>query len=132
MKSKFVEKLGDQYEIMAGYDVANEIDKILKSTNYPLSPDQYRVLHFVLGNGGICGNLDMPFIAYKWKEKENQTDWKWRLTVPFFGVWWLIFVCIILPFKWLFTGNTNFKQNSKLINFNTHWYNKVTGRKWSK
>ena len=30
MKSKFVEKLGDQYEIMSGHEVANEIDKIFK------------------------------------------------------------------------------------------------------
>ena len=131
MKSNFVEKLGDQYEIMSGHDVANEIDKIFKNTNCPLSSEQYRALLFALGNGGIRGNLDMPFIAYKWKEKENQTEWYWRLTVPFFGIWWLIFVLIILPTKWLFTGNTNFKQNSKLINFNSHWYNKVVGRKWS-
>lgn len=131
MKSKFVEKLGDQYEIMSGYEVANEIDKIFKSTNYPLSSDQYRVLHSALGDGGNCGNLDMPFIAYKWEEKKNQTKWYWRLTTPFLGIWRLIFVLIILPAKWLFTGNLNFKQNSKLINFNTHWYNKVVGRKWS-
>lgn len=131
MKSKFVEKLGDQYEIMSGHEVANEINKIFKSANYPLSSGQYRVLHSTLGNGGICGNLDMPFIAYKWKEKENQTKWYWRLSTPFLVIWWLIFVLIILPAKWLFTGNTNFKQNSKLINFNTHWYNKVVGRKWA-
>lgn len=131
MKSNFVEKLGDQYEIMSGHDVANEINKIFKNTNCPLSSEQYRALHFALGNGGICGNLDMPFIAYKWKEKKNQTKWYWRLTTPFLGIWWLIFVLIILPTKWLFTGNTNFKQNSKLINFNSHWYNKVVGRKWS-
>ncbi len=131
MKSKFVEKLGDQYEIMSGHEVANEIDKIFKSTNYPLSSDQYRVLHSALGNSGNCGNLDMPFIAYKWEKKKNQTKWYWRLTTPFLGIWRLIFVLIILPAKWLFTGNTNFKQSSKLINFNTHWYNKVVGRKWS-
>ena len=29
MKSKFVEKLGDQYEIMSGYEVTNEINKII-------------------------------------------------------------------------------------------------------
>ena len=57
MKSKFVEKLGDQYEIMSGHEVANEIDKLFKNTNCPLSSEQYRVLHSALGNGGICGNL---------------------------------------------------------------------------
>lgn len=131
MKSKFVEKLGDQYEIMSGYEVAKEIDKIFKNTNYPLSSEQYRVLYSALGNSGTCGNLDMPFIAYKWQKKQNQTKWYWRLTTPFLGIWWLIFVLIILPAKWIFTGNTNFKQNSRLINFNSHWYNKVVGRKWT-
>ena len=59
MKSKFVEKLGDQYEIMSGHAVANEIDKIFKSRNYPLSSEQYRALHSALGNSGICGNLEI-------------------------------------------------------------------------
>lgn len=131
MKSKFVEKLGDQYEIMSGLEVANEIDKIFKNTNYPLSSNQYKALLFALGNSGMRGNLDMPFIAYKWEEKKNQTKWQWRLTAPFFGIWWIIFVFVVLPLKWIFTGNLNFKQNSKLINFNSRWYNKVVGRKWS-
>ena len=48
MKSKFVEKLGDQYEIMSGYEVAKEIDKIFKNTNYPLSSEQYKVLYSAL------------------------------------------------------------------------------------
>ena len=51
MKSKFVEKLGDQYEIMSGHDVANEIDKIFKNTNCPLSSEQYKALLFAVGNG---------------------------------------------------------------------------------
>ena len=131
MKSKYVEKLGDQYEIMSGHAVANEINKIFKMSNCPLSSEQYRALHSALGSNIICGNSDMSFIVYTWKEKENQTKWYWRLSAPFFGIWWLIFVLIILPAKWLFTGNINFKQNSKLINFNMHWYNKVVGRKWS-
>lgn len=131
MKSKFVEKLGDQYEIMSGQMVANEINKIFKMTDYPLSSEQYRILHSTLSNSGMICGLDTPFIAYKWQEKKNQTKWYWRLSVPFFGIWWLIFVLIILPVKWFFTGNINFKQNSKLINFNMHWYNKVVGRKWS-
>jgi hypothetical protein len=132
MKSKFVEKLGDQYELLSGYETATEVKNILKESNLPLSKEQFMALYNAFGDSGMCGNLDMPFIAYKWKEKENQTKWQWRLTVPFFGIWWVIFVFVILPFKWLFTGNLNFKQNSKLINFNTHWYNKVVGRKWSK
>ena len=131
MKSKFVEKLGDQYELLSGHETATEIKNILKDANLPLSKEQYVELCNTFDNGGMCGNLDMPFIAYKWKEKENQTKWYWRLTTPFLGIWWLIFVLIILPTKWFFTGNTNFKQNSKLINFNTHWYNKVVGRKWT-
>ena len=131
MKSKFVEKLGDQYEIMSGHAVTNEINKIFKMSNCPLSSEQYRALHSALGSNSICGNSDMSFIVYTWKEKDNQTKWYWRLSAPFFGIWWLIFALIILPAKWLFTGNINFKQNSKLINFNMHWYNKVVGRKWS-
>jgi len=131
MKSNFVEKLGDQYELLSGYETATEVKNILKESNLPLSKEQFAALYNAFGDSGMCGNLDMPFIAYKWKEKENQTKWYWRLTTPFLGIWWLIFVLIILPAKWFFTGNTNFKQNSKLINFNTHWYNKVIGRRWT-
>ena len=131
MKSKFVEKLGDQYDVLSGSEVLYIIDKILENSKTPLTLDQRYNLRQAFGDSGMYGNLDMPFIAYKWKEKENQTKWYWRLTTPFLGIWWLIFVLIILPAKWLFTGNTNFKQNNKLINFNTHWYNKVVGRKWT-
>ena len=132
MKSKFVEKLGDQYEVLSGIETLYIIDKILENSKTPLTLDQRYNLRQAFDDAGMCGNLHMPFIAYKWKEKENQTKWYWRLSTPFLGIWWLIFVLIILPIKWLFTGNTNFKQNSKLINFNTHWYNKVVGRKWNK
>ena len=132
MKSKFVEKLGDQYELLSGYETAIEVKNILNESNLPLSKEQYTALCNAFGDSGMRGNLDMPFIAYKWKEKENQTEWQWRLTVPFLGIWWIIFVFVIIPFKRLFTGNLNFKQNSRLIDFNTHWYNKVVGRKWSK
>ena len=33
MKSKYVEKLGDQYEIMSGHEVDNTIDNIVKNNN---------------------------------------------------------------------------------------------------
>ena len=72
MKSKFVEKLGDQYELLSGYKTATEVKNILKESNLPLSKEQYAALRNAFGDSGMCGNLDMPFIAYKWKENKNK------------------------------------------------------------
>ena len=49
MKSKFIEKLGDQYEIMSGYEVAKEIDKIFKTVPYNGTIDNNEVILGTVG-----------------------------------------------------------------------------------
>lgn len=104
-----------KYKALSGYEVANEIIKLMKTTYSPLTKDQEQALKRELGDSGILGNLDMPFQAYKWeKEHPNGKNILWRLSVIFYLVTLIltipiVFICWLvngksyLPRKWKFT-----------------------------
>ena len=125
------EKLGDRYQLLSGYDTVRIIKDILEKKNQPLTQEQYTALRESFGDSGIRGNLDMPFIAYRWDEEKPANSWYWRLTIPILYVYALILFFVILPIKWLFTGKYYLAHESKLRQLHINWYNKIMDRKWS-
>jgi hypothetical protein len=131
MKSWFVEKLGDRYKVLSGWKTVDLIDKALKKHSNGLTTQQRRDLINEFGDSGLCGNLEMPFIAYAWEEEKPTGKNVWRLTAPFFFVYALIVIGIVSPIKWLITGKYYFSQKSKINIFNIGWYNKIFDRRWN-
>ena len=133
MKGKFVRNiLGDNYQLLSGWKTVNLINERLKQKTIGLTIEQERVLKDSFGDTGICGNLDMPFLAYSWEEKKPQGKnvW-WRLTIPFLFLWvFFLLTPIVLPIKWLLTGNYALNGDSKIGVLTENWYNKVFSRKW--
>ena len=130
---KFVRNLGDRYHLLSGLEAVNLIDKSLKDSTggKGLEEWQRRKLIESFGNSGIRGNLDMPFIAYAWKEEKVSGSFGWRLTYPFLLIFVIIECFIILPLKWVFTGKYYLSQKSWLGRLGVNWYNKITNRRWS-
>ena len=131
MKSWFVEKLGDRYKLLSGWETVGLIDKALKVHGIGLTAQQRKDLINEFGDSGLRGNLDIPFIAYSWEEEEPTGKNVWRLTAPFFFFYALICIGIISPIKWLITGKYYFSQKSKINIFNIGWYNKIFDRRWN-
>lgn len=130
---KLVRNLGDRYRLLSGFETVNLIDKTLKKANCGkkgLEEWQKRKLTEEFGNGGIRGNLDMPFLAYAWEEEETSGNFGWRLTFPFFFVFYIIECFIFLPLKWVFTGKYYLSQKSWFGRFGVNWYNKIYNRRW--
>ena len=129
---KLIRNLGDRYHLLSGLETVNLIDKVLKEETggKGLEEWQRRKLIEAFGNSGILGNLDMPFIAYAWKEEKVSGNFGWRLTYPFFLIFGIIESFIILPLKWVFTGKYYLSQKSWLGRFGVGWYNKITNRHW--
>ena len=130
MKNWFVEKLGDRYKLLSGWQTVELIDKCLKERTVGLSTEQRRVLIDSFGDAGIRGNLNMPFIAYAWDEEKPTGKGWWRLTIPLFFPYALIITFIVMPIKWVITGKRSFSQKSKINKFNIAWYNKIFDRRW--
>lgn len=125
------EKLGDRYQLLSGYDTTRIIKDILEKKNQPLTNEQYMALRESFGDSGIRGNLDMPFIAYRWDEEKPANSWYWRFTLPILYIYAFILFFAILPIKWLFTGKYHLTHESKLRQLHINWYNKIMDRKWS-
>lgn len=135
MKSKFVRSiLGDNYQLLSGWKAVNLINEYLKQKTVGLTAEQERVLKESFGDSGICGNLDMPFLAYAWDEKPPQgKNVLWRLTIPFLFLWvFVVLTLLFLPFKWLLTGKYRLEGDSKIGIMTENWYNKVFKSKWHK
>ena len=129
---KLVRNLGDRYRLLSGFETVNLIDKALKKRTggKGLEEWQKRKLTEEFGNGGIRGNLDMPFLAYAWEEEETSGNFGWRLTFPLFLVFYIIECFICLPLKWVFTGKYYLSQKSWFGRFGMNWYNKIYNRRW--
>ena len=130
---ELIRNLGDRYHLLNGLETVNLIDKALKerTNGRGLEEWQRRKLIESFGNSGNCGNLDMPFIAYAWKEEEKSGGFGWRLTYPFFLIFSIIECFIILPLKWVLTGKYSLSQKSWFGRFGVNWYNKIKNRRWS-
>ena len=126
---KIAKKLGDRYEVLSGFEVYRMISKIFKDGGEPLNKEQDRVLFSGLGDGGMYGNLDMPFLAYAWKAEKVETKWYWRITTPILFIYMIIYAYILMPIKWVFTGTLYLPENSRWLRFNMYWINKVFDRK---
>jgi len=129
---KLIRNLGDRYRLLSGFETVNLIDKALKKRTggNGLEEWQKRKLIEEFGNGGIRGNLDMPFLAYAWEEEETSGNFGWRLTFPLFLVFYIIECFICLPLKWVFTGKYYLSQKSWFGQFGMNWYNKIYNRRW--
>ena len=127
---KFMKHLGDRYKVLSGRETAGIIEKTMNDGGAPLTDQQGRVLREKFGNSGILGNLDMPFIAYSWKDEKKSGSFGWRLTIPFFYILVLLFYIFVLPIKWILTGYFGFKQNEKLGQFFVKWYQKIYNERW--
>lgn len=130
MKKTLVENLGDRYKILSGIETASIIENVMKKTDNPLSDKQSMALRNSFGDSGSKGNLDMPFLVYKWKEEDKSSSFPWRLTLPILYMYSIITTILILPIKWLVTGKFHFSQNSKIATFNMKWYNKIYNKHW--
>ena len=129
--NKIMKHLGDRYEVLSGYETVELIHKALKEVDHVgLSYEQKQNLKIAFGNSGILGNLDMPFLAYSWKEnKEVSKNPIWRLSYPFFVIYVILLLAVFCPIKWIFTGTYSL-QKGKLGEFNLKWYNKIFDRRW--
>ena len=127
---KIAKQLGDRYKVLSGSDVHRMIAKILKDNGEPLTNGQDIVLSREFGNGGMLGNLDLPFLAYSWDEVKVETKWYWRITAPLLWIYMVIFTFIMMPIKWVFTGKAYLPQTSKWLQVNMDWINKVYDRRW--
>lgn len=128
---KIVRNLGDRYKLLDGYRTVELIHEALKGVDGKgLSYEQRRDLREAFGDTGSRGNLGMPFIAYSWRERRNSTNPLWRLTFPFWVLYVMLAIIVVLPLKWLLTGKFYFSENNPLTRFNMAWYNKIFDRKW--
>jgi hypothetical protein len=126
---KFMKHLGDRYEVLSGWKTANLIIETMKE-RAPLTSEQERVLKDEFGDSGMLGNLDMPFLAYSWKEEKKSGSFGWRLTMPVFFILVLLMYIFVLPIKWILTGYFGFKQEEKLGQFFVKWYQKIYNERW--
>lgn len=126
---KFMKHLGDRYEVLTGWQTANLIIKTMKD-RAPLTSNQERVLKEEFGDSGMKGNLDMPFLAYSWKEEKKAGKFIWRLTTPIFFLYAFIVMITVLPLKWIFTGYYGLSRDSKFGQFNVNWYQKIYNERW--
>ena len=86
-----------KYKALSGYEVANEIIKLMKTSYSPLTNDQEQTLKRELGDSGMLGNLDMPFQAYKWeKMPPNGRNALWRLSIIFYLVTLILTIPIVI------------------------------------
>ena len=90
----------------------------------------YKRLKDEFGDSGMLGNLDMPFLAYSWKEEKKSGSFGWRLTMPVFFILVLLMYILVLPIKWILTGYFGFKQEEKLGQFFVKWYQKIYNERW--
>ena len=127
---KFMKHLGDRYKVLSGWETARIIEKTMKDGGAPLTDQQGRVLREEFGNSGILGNLDMPFLAYSWKEEKKAGKFIWRLTAPIFFLYAFIIMITVLPLKWIFTGYYGLSRDSKFGQFNVNWYQKIYNERW--
>ena len=117
--------LGHKYKILNGWDVADEIAKVLKEQHEPLTNAQLGALRRGLGFGGMNGNLDMPFQAYEWDEdKVEGKSFLWRLSIPLLTLYTLIIKCTE-PIHWVLTGKMQYSTQAFFIRFGFAWCHKV-------
>ena len=114
-----------KYKALSGYEVANEIIKLMKTTYSPLTKEQEQALKRELGDSGMLGNLDMPFQAYKWeKEHPNGRNTLWRLSVIFF-LMALILTLPIVFIYWCINGKAQLPIEWKLTKMLIKWEQNV-------
>lgn len=114
-----------KYKALSGYEVANEIIKLMKTTYSPLTKEQEQALKRELGDRGMLGNLDMPFQAYKWeKEHPNGRNTLWRLSVIFF-LMALILTLPIVFIYWCINGKAQLPIEWKLTKMLIKWEQNV-------
>ena len=115
-----------KYKALSGYEVANEIIKLMKTTYSPLTKEQEQALKRELGDRGMLGNLDMPFQAYKWeKEHPNGRNTLWRLSVIFF-LMALILTLPIVFIYWCINGKAQLPIEWKLTKMLIKWEQNVS------
>jgi len=65
--------------------------------------------------------LPYRFVEYK---KPKKAPVLFRLTAPFYFIF-VIIIHLYRPIKWIFTGNSYFEHDGKLVKFFTAWKEKM-------
>ena len=117
-----------RYERLYGTDIKKAIINFFDENKAPLTDRQKWVLQESCETG-MYGDLDMPFQAYAWKNNASETTnvW-WRLTIPFFFLMWLL-MAILMPFKWVLTGEWFYGPEDLCMPLLRKWYCKLFGEK---
>ncbi|MEE3414867.1 MAG: hypothetical protein VZR53_05800 [Prevotella sp.] len=115
-----------RYKRLYGTDIKKAIIHFFDENKAPLTDQQKWVLQESCDRG-MYGDLDMPFQAYSWEKNVSETTnvW-WRLTIPFFFIWWLI-MALLMPFKWLLSGNFHYDAEDFGVALLRKWYIKLFG-----
>lgn len=115
-----------RYKRLNGYQIKNELIKFFEDNDAPLTDKQKWVLIDAC-DGGFYGDLWLPFQAYKRQKNVSETSnmW-WRLTIPFFFIWWFI-MALLMPFKWLLTGKWYYDAEDFGVPLLRKWYIKLFG-----
>lgn len=118
----------NRYKVCSGWIAKELIKKELKERGCPLTPYQEQSLRNYFGDCGMLGNLDMPFQLYTW-EKENPTGtFLWRLTVPFFFLFTILYLITIYPIHWIITGKQTLDYDNWFARFVSTWDSKLFKR----
>ena len=122
----------NRYKVCSGWQATELIKKELKEKGCPLSLYQEQSLSNYFGNSGMLGNLDMPFQLYTWEEEEPTGTFLWRLTVPFFFLFTILYLITIHPIHWIITGKETLDCDNWLARFISTWDSKLFRRTFNK
>lgn len=111
----------NRYEICSGFKASEIIKEELKKRGCPLDDTQAMELRDFFGNSGIFGNLDMPFQMYTWKKEKPVSTFWWRLTIPLFFIFTVLYAITIHPIHWILTGKNSLDCNNLFAKVVSNW-----------
>lgn len=97
------------YTQVHNYEIVSE----LKKNPYLTSLNYYQLTK-------IADVLDEKFSIYRYK-KAQKSKFYWRLTIPLLTIISLILFFVIMPIKWVFTGDFYFSSQQQPIKTLIKW-----------
>jgi len=64
-------------------------------------------------------NEEYDIVVYEGKNRSSSG--LWRLTIPFYFLYHVIHILLVIPIKWLFTGSAYFKMESRFMKVYKYW-----------
>ena len=104
-----------RYKEASEYDVLNKIKTVLnKRQNFQMDYNTREELKEVLKHYKI----------FCWDGRVKQSP-LWRLTIPFYLLFWVILIILIMPCKWLLTGTIYYEEDGWFLKFIRFWQIKL-------